>query len=297
MVSEMRALMRPGLEDNYGFLPLQNAILNIMQDVDRICDTNKIQYCLMGGSALGAKRHGGFIPWDDDLDIFMTPDNYEKFRESMRNADYSGKYYLQEWGQAKGMVTIAKVRLNDSSYIEKDLKNWNIHQGIYIDIFILHICPDNILSRLWQYAWAKYLILRGCANRHYNRRGGGIAVALKIMRLFPRRFLLGYALKQVYRYRNKRTSCYCNYLGKALMKNGTYKRAYFEKVKRVPFETITLCVPEKLEEFLTERFGDYMKIPDAARIKYEQHAETWCIDRCFANFSKNGVYPDEKFLI
>ena len=72
--------MRDNLEDTYGFLELQDKILEIMVDIDKLCRENNIDYCLMGGSALGAKRHGGFIPWDDDLDIFMTPNNYEKFR-------------------------------------------------------------------------------------------------------------------------------------------------------------------------------------------------------------------------
>lgn len=293
----MRMLMRPRIEDTYGFLPLQNVVLNIMQDVDKVCNSNGITYCLMGGSALGAKRHGGFIPWDDDLDIFMTPDNYEKFRECIRGSGFAGKYYLQEWGQSAGMVTIAKVRLNDSSYLEKDLKNWNIHQGIYIDIFILHRCPDRLTARYWQYAWAKYLILRGCANRRYDRKGGFVGLVLKAMRFFPKRFLVRYALKQVYRYRYRETSFYCNYLGKALLKNGTYKRTYFDGVKRIPFETIELNVPEKLEEFLTERFGDYMKVPDADRIKYEQHAESWSVEERFGNYSEAEDYPDEKYLI
>lgn len=297
MADEMKQLMRSGLDDSFGFLPLQNVILNIMFDVDRICVENNIQYCLMGGSALGAKRHGGFIPWDDDLDIFMTPDNYEKFRSCIRNKRYTKKYYLQEWGSSEGMVTISKVRLNDSSYIEENLKTWDIHHGIYIDIFILHTCPDKLFGRCWQYVWAKYLIVKGCANKDYDRRGGIIAWILKVMKLFPKRFLVHFALKQVYRYRNKNTRYYCNYLGKALMKNGTYRREYFEKVKRVPFETITLSVPDKLEEFLTERFGDYMKTPNPQRIKYEQHAESWNITERFSNYSESCEYNDEKFLI
>ena len=73
--------MRPDLVDKYGFLEIQDIILGMMVDLDRFCSDHGIDYCLMGGSALGAKRHGGFIPWDDDLDIFMTPDNYEKFRD------------------------------------------------------------------------------------------------------------------------------------------------------------------------------------------------------------------------
>ena len=72
--------MRSNLENEYGLLKLQDKILEIAVYIDKFCDEHGIDYCLMGGSALGAKRHGGFIPWDDDLDIFMTPDNYEKFR-------------------------------------------------------------------------------------------------------------------------------------------------------------------------------------------------------------------------
>ena len=67
--------MRGGLDDSWGFLELQDKILEIAVYVDRFCEEHGVDYCLMGGSALGAKRHGGFIPWDDDLDIFMTPDS------------------------------------------------------------------------------------------------------------------------------------------------------------------------------------------------------------------------------
>ena len=132
-------LMSPR-EDTWGFMKLQKCILHVAKYVDNVCETNGIEYCLMGGSALGAVRHKGFIPWDDDLDIFMTPDNYEKFRKVHRNE--SG-FYLQEWGAKDGMVSMAKVRMDKSTYIEKDLAEWDIHQGVYIDIFILHTCPDN----------------------------------------------------------------------------------------------------------------------------------------------------------
>ena len=140
--------MRSELEDKYGLLEVQDKILEIMVDVDKFCENHGIEYCLMGGSALGSKRHGGFIPWDDDLDIFMTPDNYEKFRKIFNMEGNKDKYYLQEWGLVDGMITIAKVRLNGTSYIEEAIKDWDIHQGVYIDIFILHTCPNNLLQAL-----------------------------------------------------------------------------------------------------------------------------------------------------
>ena len=133
----MNNLMRLDTPDDWGLKKLQNVILNIACDVDKFCVENHISYCLMGGSALGAKRHGGFIPWDDDLDIYMTPDAYERFRQCFKEKGDHEKYYVQELGASKGKVITAKVRLNNSYFEEEIIKNWHIHHGIYIDIFIL----------------------------------------------------------------------------------------------------------------------------------------------------------------
>ena len=267
--------MRKDREDKYGLLDLQEKILGIMVDVDRFCKDHGIEYCLMGGSALGSRRDGGFIPWDDDLDIFMTPDQYEKFREAFKKEGNKEKYYLQEWGYSDGMVTISKVRLNGTSYIEESLMNWDIHQGIYIDIFILHTCPNNRISQLRQCFWAKYVIAKGVALRENHRHSGIRGFATKVIRVLPDRFLVKHGLKQVYRYRGKKTDYYCNFLGKAVFKKGIYKREWFDDPVYAPFEDVQLKVPGGLHDFLTQRFGDYMKPPSADRIQYEQHAVSW----------------------
>lgn len=287
--------MRESLDPQYGFLELQDKILEIAVYIDKLCKENDIDYCLMGGSALGAKRHGGFIPWDDDLDVFMKPNQYEKFRQIFKEEGDSQKFYLQEWGAVDGMVTIAKIRMNSTSYIEDSLKDWDIHHGIYVDIFILHTCPNNIIQQLHQCFWAKYVVMKGLAVRGYNRRGGFLGFALKIIRLMPERFLIKHSLRQVYKYRDKSTEYYCNFLGKAVFKNAIYKREYFEKTEYVPFEKVELRVPEKLHEFLNERFGDYMKPPTPERIKWEQHASKWDFDKQYKVGS--GTYADEINLI
>lgn len=287
--------MRDGLDPKYGFLELQDKILEIAVYIDKLCRENDINYCLMGGSALGAKRHGGFIPWDDDLDVFMTPDNYEKFRKVFNENGDKEKYYLQEWGLTDGMVTISKIRLNNTSYIEESLKKWDIHHGIYVDIFILHTCPDNKLQQIHQCLWAKYVIMKGLAVRGYNRRGGFLGFALKVMSRMPDRLWVKHGIKQVYKYRNKKTNYFCNFMGKAVFKNAIYKREYFENPEYAPFEKVKLKVPLKLHEFLSERFGDYMKPPTPERIKWEQHAESWNFDKPY--FVGDGTYKDETKLI
>ncbi len=290
--------MRDSLEDSYNFIELQDKILEIAVDVDKFCQDNDIEYCLMGGSALGAKRHGGFIPWDDDLDIFMTPDNYEKFRKEFLAKGDMEKYYLQEWGAVDGMVTISKVRMNNTTYIEESLKGYQMHHGIYIDIFILHNCADNTISRLRQCFWAKYVIMKGLAARGYDRRGGVLGLALKVMALFPEYFLVKHGLKQVYKYRNKKTECLCNFMGKAVYKNAIYKREWFEPSVYAPFEKVQLKIPENLHDFLTFRFGDYMKPPSPERIKWEQHAQYWDTKRDFREFFPElKDFSDEKKLL
>lgn len=287
--------MRDGLDPKYGFLELQDKILEIAVYIDKLCREYDINYCLMGGSALGAKRHGGFIPWDDDLDVFMTPGDYEKFRKVFNENGDKEKYYLQEWGLTDGMVTISKIRLNNTSYIEESLKKWDIHHGIYVDIFILHTCPDNKLQQIHQCLWAKYVIMKGLAIRGYNRRGGFLGFALKVMSRMPDRLWVKHGLKQVYKYRNKKTNYFCNFMGKAVFKNAIYKREYFENPEYVPFEKAELKAPEKLHEFLSERFGDYMKPPSPEKIKWEQHAESWDFDKPY--FVGDGTYSDEVKLI
>lgn len=287
----MNDLMRKDTPDTYGFKELQNVILNIAQYIDQFCLSHNITYRLMGGSALGAKRHQGFIPWDDDLDVFMTPSEYENFREAFRKFGNHERFYLQEMGAAEGRVITAKLRLNNSYYEEELVKNWHIHHGVFVDIFILHTCPNGKIARYWQFFWAKYLIVKGLANKEYNRRGTIMYLFFKCISILPKRFMLSYGLKQVYRFRGQKTDYFCNYLGKALLKNGTYLYSHFESVKRVPFETINLNVAGGLEDFLTERFGDYMKIPSLNRIKYEQHASTWSLEeREYKDLS------DEKYL-
>ena len=292
--------MRDNLADDYGLLKLQDKILEVAVYIDSLCRAYNIDYCLMGGSALGAKRHGGFVPWDDDLDFFMTPDNYEKFRYVFRKFGDNEKYYLQEWGASDGMVTISKLRMNGTAYIEKSFKDWDIHQGIYVDFFILHTCPNAKIKQLHQCLWAKYVVMKGLANRGYDRRGGFLNLALKVMRRFPERMLIRHGLKQVYKYRHEKTDNTCNFLGKAVFKNAIYKREWFEGTECAPFEKVELKIPKKIHEFLAYRFGDYMKPPSPERIKWEQHAEQWFTDKDFrelteAHHSKD--YSDEVKLI
>ena len=98
---------------------LQLVIMQIMKDIDDICRRNNIDYYLNGGSAIGAIRHKGFIPWDDDLDIMMTFDNYERFIKACREQLDPEKYYVQE-GLKDWPLNYTKINLIGTCFDERE---------------------------------------------------------------------------------------------------------------------------------------------------------------------------------
>ncbi len=118
---------------------LQKVEFELLSEVDRICRKNNIQYTLYAGTLLGAVRHKGFIPWDDDADIAFLPEEYDKFFEACKRDLDKKKFFLQDyrtdehyrWGYAK-------MRRNDSAFIREGQEHMKYHNGICIDLFILY---------------------------------------------------------------------------------------------------------------------------------------------------------------
>ena len=164
---------------------VQGKILEIMKFIDGLCRSNGIVYFIMGGTALGAVRHKGFIPWDDDLDIFMTPGEYEKFKRVFGQM-HPEKFVLQEWRTVPGYLEYAKVRMNGTTFIEHQFKgNKKMHQGIYVDIMILHKCPDNVLKQRMLYYECKYVTLLGLSQRNWRPKTRVQALMLNLLKWLP----------------------------------------------------------------------------------------------------------------
>lgn len=288
-------LMRSDVTDDWGIKGLQNCILNIAKYIHDFCEANNISYCIMGGTALGAVRHGGFIPWDDDLDIFMTPDNYVKFRKCFEERGDKCNFYLQELGESQGKVVYAKLRLNNSKFIEESIKELDIHHGIFVDIMILHSCPQSVFSKINFIFWNYYLELKSLANRNYKKRGFVINCILKPLNWLPKRFLVGYALKQVWKYNKLPSNSYFHlYISQPLFRS-IYPHDLFSSFEEIDFETIKLCIPVGVKDYLRILFGDYMKLPNLDYIKWHQHTNEWSAN---ISFEKRGIgsYKDERSL-
>ena len=134
--------------------------LNMLLKVDEICRLNNIRYYLIGGSALGAVRHKGFIPWDDDVDIGMFRRDYDQFLD-IADKFLDNKYFLQtNRTDPDYHGPYAKLRANNTTYIEKVSRSLGakIHQGIFIDIFPLDNVPDKKLLLKLQLTLMRFLL-------------------------------------------------------------------------------------------------------------------------------------------
>lgn len=115
---------------------LQKIQLSMLKDFDAVCQRHRISYQLFSGTALGAVRHKGFIPWDDDIDVVVLREDYKRFFNSASKELDSNKYYVQRELSEHWPMFFSKLRLNGTTYIEKyHSHDARIHQGIYIDIF------------------------------------------------------------------------------------------------------------------------------------------------------------------
>lgn len=264
---------------------LQHKILEIMKYIDNLCRKNGINYYIMGGTALGAVRHGGFIPWDDDLDIFMTYEEYMKFKLAF-NEDNSDKFIIQEWRSVPEYLEYAKVRMNGTAFIEENLKNRkDLHHGIYVDIMILHKVPACKLSQVITYIESKFVTIYGLSQRGWKPNSKTKYIVLKLINLLP-----SYAISKIF-YRNiyKHDGLvdnfrYCYWITKCNFNNGLFDVSCFMKPVDIIFEDLKLFAPSNIHDYLFRRYGDYMTIPNSESIKASSHATIWDVNNGYEKY-------------
>ena len=122
---------------------LHSELVDVLKEIIRVCEALRIDYFIQGGTAIGAFFNQGFVPWDDDIDLGMTRDNYERFIKEAPGT-LSDKYFLQCFETEPGTpFYFAKVRKNGTLFVEKPYVGMDIHQGIFVDIFPFDNVPDN----------------------------------------------------------------------------------------------------------------------------------------------------------
>lgn len=266
---------------------VQNTILYIMKYIDKVCRDNGIIYYIMGGTALGAVRHGGFIPWDDDLDIFMTPSEYEKFKKIMEDANPS-EFIIQEWRTTNEYLEYAKVRMNGTTFIEEvfaDRKD--MHHGIYVDIMILHKVPSNKFIQKLVYYESKFVTLYGLSQRNWKPKTKIQSMTLKLLKVLPCKFIAKRCYKRIYKYDDMQSDyMFCYWITPAKFRAGLFEPRFFENPVDVKFEDANLLGSAHIKEYLTYRYGDYMKMPSAEQQKAAVHAFIYDTEKDYTEYFK-----------
>ena len=267
---------------------VQDKILETMKYIDKLCRENGIVYYIMGGTALGAIRHGGFIPWDDDLDIFMTPEEYKKFKEAFER-DNSDKFVIQEWKTTKNYLEYSKVRMNGTTFIEdvyKDRKD--MHHGIYVDIMILHKVPMSKFTQKKVYYYSKFVTLYALSQRNWKPKSKGQAIVLKSLKLLPCKALAKMCYKKIYKYDGRTENFkYCYWITPAKFRNGLFDADFFSSPVDIPFEDTVLMGSEKIKEYLEYRYGDYMKLPSEEQQRAAVHAMIFDTQKDYKEYLEN----------
>ncbi len=261
---------------------LQLKILYIMKYVDSLCRKNGITYFIMGGTALGAVRHGGFIPWDDDLDIFMTLDQYDHFKRVFEENE-SEEFIIQEWRTVPEYLEYAKLRMNGTTYIETNFKDRkDMHHGIYIDIMILHKVPNNPVTQRLVYLKSKFVTLYGLSQRNWRPKTKFQTLMLGILKFLPNQSLARWCYRNIYKYDSRRTGySYCYWITPVKFGKGLFDKELFLPPVEINFEDTKLLSPNNIKEYLFLRYGDYLKIPDDASQKAAVHAELFDCNKSY----------------
>ena len=226
--------------------------INILKDIIKVCDILRINYYCVGGTALGAKKYKGFIPWDDDIDIAMLRKDFDLFVHE--GAKYLDKtYFIQSIESEQGFLsTIAKVRDSRTIFDEVSTKNMDVRGGVFVDVFPIdnafvskkrkiiyktnYAKINNTINKSINYSSIKTMLLDfACAFIPLN----GNKLMLKNINLL--------------RHNIENNKLYC--------RGQEYNKAIFESYKMTEFEGIMVKIPIGIDEYLYQSYGDINNDP------------------------------------
>ena len=232
---------------------LQNALVDMLEQFLKICDLLGLKYYAANGTALGAVKYNGFIPWDDDVDFAMPRKDYDVFCE--KASDYLPQnMFVQNYKTDKNFpLFYTKLRNSDTTFIENEVKHLDMNHGIYIDIFPLDDFPDKVASQKCLSVKLKVLrAMQFCGFDNTNK------MHHKLFRL------LGYHKKTqktlfkmekiIKKIKSDANQC-CDYADR--QGKGCFSWEVYGNGVLVKFERLELIVPEKFDVYFTYKYGGW----------------------------------------
>jgi len=266
--------------------------LEMLRTFIDICQKLSLRYYLVGGTLLGAVRHQGFIPWDDDIDVAMPRKDYEIFlREGQKHLP--GWYFLQSlYSEPEYHLNFAKIRDSRTTFVEYSVRKRRINHGVFIDIFPLDGYPEDPKARaamdrqqkLFKYRLRAEVEIPAAARHGFAAELGlGVLCALSKLR-YP-------SCRKALEVREKLQSAACgaawaNYCG-AWGKKEIMPAAWYGQGTELTFEGLTVMGPEHWDKWLTQVYGDYMQLPPVEKRISHHYAQIVDLEKPCGEYLEN----------
>lgn len=241
---------------------MQRKGLQMLLHFDEFCTKHHLTYFLCGGCCIGSIRHQGFIPWDDDVDVFMPRGDYEYLKKNWVNSsEYSIQYTTKDFLTENQFLTICA---NDTTFVKTYQKDLDINHGLVLDVLPLDGCPSGIrrkMQKLWALLYSLFIVGKAPENHGKIVYWGGKAL-LALVSSKSLRY-------RVWRHCEKKMTQYaiddCDYItelcsGPHYMQK-EYPKSAFASAVRVDFEGYRFPIPVGYDAYLKMAFGDYMQLP------------------------------------
>ncbi len=264
------------------------AEIKILEHFISFCTKNNLKYYLIYGSCLGAIRHDGFIPWDDDIDVGMPREDFEKFHKLYKNEEEP--FFLQTYEtDPEYYQYYSKLRDSSTSFIEYDTIDLDINKGIFIDIFpIEYSSKCNFLELL---SLNKLYILQKCnillKNPTHVLKN---KLSIRIIKWVNRNIFKNSINNYIRKVAVKRTQKKCKYysiIALKISKKNLLPSFVFDMGIIKKFENLDACVPYDFDTYLKSIYGNYRKLPSTVE-RINKHK--------LAYFSNNKGYKEYAHL-
>lgn len=242
---------------------IQMIQLEMLVEVDRICRKCGIKYNIIAGTLLGAVRHGGYIPWDDDADVALLRPEYEKFRQAVKTELDTSRFYFQDHRRTRGYRWgYGKLRRKDTLFLREHQEHMPYEQGIFIDIFPLDGVPNNYFLRsmknfecfcVRKILWSK---VGQVAEKSMLKRQ-----CYKLLARIPEEHIWDYYNRMVSSADRKRTRMVRILTFPTPNSEYGYYRSWYENSVDTMFEGKIFQGIKDYDSYLSFKFGDYKKLP------------------------------------
>lgn len=258
---------------------LQKIELDIFKDFKTLCEKHGLQYFGIGGTCIGVLRHQGFIPWDDDIDIALPRDDYEKMLRLVEE-EYPGKYIVMNAeNDANYPLMTTRLMRKGTTFREESLKDIKCTLGIFLDLYAFDNASDDpvLLKKQARTAWfwGKLMIIRsipfpvlpfkGAKAKLLHAATAAVHFGMMVCRI-SKKWLYRKAKAASCRYNNQETSCVAYFCDTDPFANFIKKEDLYP-LQELPYADTTMTFPCNMHEMLVAQYGDYMQLPPPEKRK------------------------------